>query len=234
MSKAVGVLDSVPSDPQHVKGCRWAGFCPQWPTTCQRLWVCWILSSVVHNMSKAVGVLDSVPNPDPWISPWKDTPTDPGSLGSLPTLCTVRPLWVHLIIFCYIIYRIRRYIGLEHTHTSSLPYININQEHTHTLPLSYININWEHTHMLSLSYINRKWEHTHKSPLSTHKVCQTVDVRTVLHHRRCVGFSLPPTGGLWDLLCWRRCQHGGGEEFSHVNRYVVGRRQIPPDTVWWR
>ena len=46
MSKAVGVLDSVPSGPQHVKGCGCAGFCPQWSTTCQRLWVCWILSPV--------------------------------------------------------------------------------------------------------------------------------------------------------------------------------------------
>ena len=62
MSKAVGVLDSVPSGPRHVKGCGCAGFCPQGSTTCQRLWVCWILSPVVHDMSKAVGVLDSVPS----------------------------------------------------------------------------------------------------------------------------------------------------------------------------
>ena len=77
MSKAVGVLDSVPSGPPHVKGCGCAGFCPQWSTTCQRLWVCWILSQWsmtcqrlwvcwvlspgVHDMSKAVGVLGSVP-----------------------------------------------------------------------------------------------------------------------------------------------------------------------------
>ena len=62
MSKAVGVLGSVPSGPPHVKGCGCAGFCPQWSTTCQRLWVCWIMSPVVHHMSKAVGVLDPVSN----------------------------------------------------------------------------------------------------------------------------------------------------------------------------
>ena len=58
---------AVPSGPRHVKGCGCAGFCPQWSTTCQRLWVCWILSPVVHDMSKAVGVLDSVPSGPPHV-----------------------------------------------------------------------------------------------------------------------------------------------------------------------
>ena len=61
MSKPVGVLDSVPTGPLHVKGCGCAGFCSHWSTTCQRLWVCWVLFPLVHYMSKPVGVLDSVP-----------------------------------------------------------------------------------------------------------------------------------------------------------------------------
>ena len=67
MSKAVGVMDSVPSGPSHVKGCGCAGLCPQWSTTRQRLWVCWILSPVVHYMSKAVGVMDSAPSGPPHV-----------------------------------------------------------------------------------------------------------------------------------------------------------------------
>ena len=62
MSEAVGVLESVPSGPRHVRDCGCAGFCPQWSMTCRRLWVCWVLSPVVYDMSEAVGVLDSVPS----------------------------------------------------------------------------------------------------------------------------------------------------------------------------
>ena len=74
MSKAMGLLDYVPSGPPHVKCCGCTGFCAQRSNTCQRLWVCWILPPVVHNMSKAgfgaqlsntchyIGILDSVPS----------------------------------------------------------------------------------------------------------------------------------------------------------------------------
>ena len=60
--------------------------------TCQRLWVCWILSPVVYDMSEAVGVLDSVPSGPP---PGKGC----GCAGFCPQWSTTwQRLWVCWIL----------------------------------------------------------------------------------------------------------------------------------------